>query len=108
MGRVADEMSPKRNHRAREILAEDNSDIVLVTTLADLFDVKKAVSRDHSAPRLTADALQLCTNNLDSITSRLQALTNIEKYPSDLDSGQASRQMKLVRQSLDIIENAQQ
>jgi hypothetical protein len=31
------------------VIADGDSDQVVVTTLADLFDIKKAISRDHSA-----------------------------------------------------------
>lgn len=46
---MASEISCARIHQVGEDFAEDNSDQVVVTTLADLFDVKRAVSRGHSA-----------------------------------------------------------
>jgi hypothetical protein len=47
--KVAAEVSQQKIHIVREALADDNSDQVVVTTVADLFDVGKAVSTRHSA-----------------------------------------------------------
>lgn len=47
--KVASEISHQKIHRIGEAIAEDNSDQVVVTTLADLFDVKIAQSKGHSA-----------------------------------------------------------
>lgn len=47
--KVASEVSRQKIHRIGEAVAEDESDQVVVTTLADLFDVRKALSRGHSA-----------------------------------------------------------
>ena len=47
--KVASEISHQKIHRIGEAVAEEDSDQVVVTTLADLFDVKKAVSRGRSA-----------------------------------------------------------
>jgi hypothetical protein len=47
--KVATEVSQQKIHIIGEAIADDNSDQVVVTTVADLFDVKKAVSTRHSA-----------------------------------------------------------
>ena len=49
---AADEISRERIYRVGEAVADGDSDQVLVTTLADLFDIKKAVSKDRSAQLL--------------------------------------------------------
>jgi Fungal N-terminal domain of STAND proteins len=46
---MANELSRQTIFRIGEVIAEGDSDQVVVTTLADLFDIKKALSRDHSA-----------------------------------------------------------
>ena len=47
--KVASEISHQKIHRVGEAIVEEDSDQVVVTTLADLFDVKKALSRGRSA-----------------------------------------------------------
>lgn len=47
--KMASEISHQKIHRVGEAVAEEDSDQVVVTTLADLFDVGKAISRSHSA-----------------------------------------------------------
>ena len=47
--KVATEMSRQKIYRVGEVDADGNSDNVVVNTLSDLFDVKKATSTDHSA-----------------------------------------------------------
>ncbi|KAH8802941.1 hypothetical protein F5884DRAFT_903547 [Xylogone sp. PMI_703] len=47
--KVASEVSNRKIHRVGEAIADGESDQVVVTTLADLFDVKKALSKGHSA-----------------------------------------------------------
>lgn len=47
--KVATEMSRQKIYRVGEVDADGNSDNVVVNTLSDLFDVKKASSTDHSA-----------------------------------------------------------
>lgn len=47
--KMAGEVYHQKIHTIGEAVAEDNSDQVVVTTLADLFDVKKAFSKGHSA-----------------------------------------------------------
>ncbi|RFU26134.1 hypothetical protein B7463_g10201, partial [Scytalidium lignicola] len=47
--KVAGEVSRQKIHRVGEAIADGDSDQVVVTTLADLFDVKKALSKGNSA-----------------------------------------------------------
>lgn len=46
--KAASEVSQQKIFRVGETIAEDDSDLMVVTTLADLFDVKKAVSKNNS------------------------------------------------------------
>jgi len=47
--KVASEVSHQKIYRIGEVIADGDSDQVVVTTLADLFDVKKALSKGKSA-----------------------------------------------------------
>jgi hypothetical protein len=47
--KLAGEASHEKIYRIGEVIADGNSDQVVVTTLADLFDIKKAHSKDKSA-----------------------------------------------------------
>jgi ElaB/YqjD/DUF883 family membrane-anchored ribosome-binding protein len=47
--KVASEISRQKIYRIGEVIADGDSDQVVVTTLADLFDVRKALSKDNSA-----------------------------------------------------------
>ena len=47
--KVASEVSHQKIYRIGEVIADGDSDQVVVTTLADLFDVKKALSKGNSA-----------------------------------------------------------
>ena len=47
--KVATEMTRQRIYRVGETSAEDNSDLVVVNTLSDLFDVGAARSKNNSA-----------------------------------------------------------
>lgn len=47
--KVASEVSHQKVYRIGEVIADGDSDQVVVTTLADLFDVKKALSKGNSA-----------------------------------------------------------
>lgn len=47
--KVASEISRQTIFRVGEAIAEDSSDQVVVTNLADLFDIKKATSKNYSA-----------------------------------------------------------
>ncbi|KJK65619.1 hypothetical protein P875_00010124 [Aspergillus parasiticus SU-1] len=58
--KVASEVSRQKIYRVGEAMADGDSDQVVVTTLADLFDVKKALSTGNSAQlvgSMTDDAL---------------------------------------------------
>jgi hypothetical protein len=62
--KVANEVSRQTVYRIGEVIAENDSDQVVVTTLADLFDVKKALSKDRSAQlvgSMTPENLQYLT-----------------------------------------------
>jgi hypothetical protein len=59
--KVASEVSRQKVYRIGEVVADDESDQVVVTTLADLFDIKKALSRNKSAQlvgSMTAESLR--------------------------------------------------
>jgi hypothetical protein len=47
--KVASETSPQKTYRVGEVIADNDSDNVVVNSLADLFNVKKAVSTNRSA-----------------------------------------------------------
>jgi hypothetical protein len=47
--KVASEVSSQKIYRVGEVIADGDSDQVVANTLADLFDVKKAISKDRSA-----------------------------------------------------------
>lgn len=47
--KMASEVSHQKIYRIGEVVAEDDSDQVVVTTLADLFDIKKAMSKGNAA-----------------------------------------------------------
>jgi hypothetical protein len=58
---VASNASCQKIYRIGEVIADGDSDQVVVTTLADLFDIKKAISRDSSAQlvgSMTPDGLR--------------------------------------------------
>ena len=62
--KVASEVSRQKVYRIGEVIAEGGSDQVVVTTLADLFDIKKALSKDSSAQlvgSMTAENLRYLT-----------------------------------------------
>lgn len=62
--KVASEISRQKVYRVGEVIADGESDQVVVTTLADLFDVKKAWSKGNSAQlvgSMAADELRLMT-----------------------------------------------
>jgi hypothetical protein len=50
--KVASEVSSQKIYTLGEAIADGNSDQVVANTLADLFNVKKAISKDHSAQLL--------------------------------------------------------
>lgn len=59
--RVASEVSNRKEYRVGEVVADGESDQVVVNTLADLFDVKKALSLGNSAQlvgSMTEEALR--------------------------------------------------
>lgn len=73
--KVASEVSRQKVFTVGEVIADGNSDQVVVTTLADLFDVKKALSKDRSAQlvgSMTEENLRLLTEKRYS--SRFGAL----------------------------------
>jgi Fungal N-terminal domain of STAND proteins len=73
--KVASEVSRQKIYRIGEVIADGDSDQVVVTTLADLFDIKKALSKDNSAQlvgSMTDESLQHLTERRYS--SRFGAL----------------------------------
>lgn len=77
--RASDEVSRRKIHSIGEAIADGDSDQLVVTTLADLFDVKKAVSRGRSAQlvgSMTDETLRQLSE--DRYGSRFGALANPE------------------------------
>jgi hypothetical protein len=59
--KVANEVSSKKIYRVGEVIATGDSDQVVVTTLADLFDVRKALAQDNAMQlvgSMAADSLR--------------------------------------------------
>ncbi|KAA8646129.1 uncharacterized protein ATNIH1004_007555 [Aspergillus tanneri] len=82
--KVASEVSRQKIYRIGEVTADGDSDQVVVTTLADLFDIKKALSKGNSAQlvgSMTDESLRHLAEK--RYTSRFGALA------SDLDSIEA-------------------
>jgi hypothetical protein len=74
--KAAKEVSRQKIYRVGEVIADGDSDQVVVTTLADLFDIKKAVSKGNSAQlvgSMTEEALRHLTDKRYS--SRFGSLT---------------------------------
>jgi hypothetical protein len=74
--KAAKEVSCQKIYRIGEVIADGDSDQVVVTTLADLFDIKKAVSKGNSAQlvgSMTEEALHHLTDRRYS--SRFGSLT---------------------------------
>jgi hypothetical protein len=62
---MASEVSRRKVYRIGEVVADGDSDQVVVTTLADLFDIKKALSKGNSAQlvgSMTEEALRNLTD----------------------------------------------
>jgi hypothetical protein len=79
--KAAREVSSQKIYRIGEVVADGDSDQVVVTTLADLFDIKKAVSKGNSAQlvgSMTEEALHHLTERRYS--SRFG--TFAQEYPS--------------------------
>lgn len=77
--RASDEVSRRQIYTIGEAVADGDSDQLVVTTLADLFDVKKAVSRGKSAQligSMTDETLRQLSE--DRYGSRFGALANSE------------------------------
>ncbi|RMD39433.1 hypothetical protein DV735_g5696, partial [Chaetothyriales sp. CBS 134920] len=64
--KVASEISRQKVYRIGEVIAEADSDQVVVTTLADLFDIKKATSKGKSAQLVGS----MTPANLDLLTEK--------------------------------------
>jgi len=103
--KIAGEVSRQNIHTIGEADAEDNSDQVVVTTIADLFHVHKAHSKNFSA-QLTAT---LTPANFDHVVdkrydSRFGALpdrsdsahvsSSVWPYGSDLESSERPKSIK--------------
>lgn len=81
--KVAGEVSRQKIYRIGEVIADGDSDQVVVTTLADLFDINKAISKDKSAQligSMTEDALRNLTDKRYS--SRFGALARDSDPPA--------------------------
>ena len=62
--KIVSEVSTQKIYRVREVITDSDSDQVIVTTLADLFNVKKALSKDNLAQlvrSITEEALHHLT-----------------------------------------------
>ena len=97
--KVAGEVARRKIYRIGEVIADGDSDQVVVTTLADLFDIKTAVSKGSSAQlvgSMTDDTLRNLTDKRYS--SRFGALARDSdppaaantKPPSDLKPQRSS------------------
>jgi hypothetical protein len=76
--KAAKEVSCQKIYRIGEVIADGDSDQVVVTTLADLFDIKKAVSTGNSAQlvgSMTEEALNRLTER--RYTSRFGSLPQV-------------------------------
>jgi hypothetical protein len=74
--RVSNQVADKKVHTFGEIIAEGDSDQMVITTLADLFDVRKAWSKSNSAQMIgstTEEALMRIS--ADRYSSRFGAVT---------------------------------
>ena len=75
---MASELTSQKIYRVGEATAEGDSDQVVVNTLADLFDVKKASSKDHSAQLINTTEALSTSSTLASQTDR-----NAPLHPAD-------------------------
>ncbi|PGG96336.1 hypothetical protein GX51_07866 [Blastomyces parvus] len=84
--KVASEVSRQKIYRIGEVIADGDSDQVVVTTLADLFDIKRALSKGNSAQlvgSMTEEALQHLADRRYS--SRFGAVTG-DSDPAEIDT----------------------
>ena len=89
--KLADEVSRRKVYRIGEVIADGDSDQVVVTTLADLFDIKKALSRGTSAQlvgSMTGEELRVLAEKRYS--SRFGALVDKSKAAGASKSNQQS------------------
>ncbi|KAJ5153765.1 uncharacterized protein N7500_009204 [Penicillium coprophilum] len=87
--KVASEVSNRKEYRVGEVVADGESDQVVVNTLADLFDVKKALSLGNSAQlvgSMTEEALRDLTDK--RYASRFGALSYASSNTDDRATGQ--------------------
>lgn len=95
--KAASEVSSQKVYRVGEVIADGDSDQVVVNTLADLFDVKKALSQGNSAQlvgSMTEEALRHLaekryssrfgalaqeSNAADAFSTRLSSVTESQK-----------------------------
>ncbi|SPO06905.1 uncharacterized protein DNG_09599 [Cephalotrichum gorgonifer] len=86
---AAKEVSRRKIHTVGEVIADGSSDQVVVTTWADLFDVKKATSKDNSAQligSMSEDALrQLSTDRYNSRFGALNASVDVATSETTLE-----------------------
>lgn len=87
---VSSEVSQQKIYRIGEVVADGDSDQVVVTTLADLFDVKKALSKGRSAQLIGSMSDEtLRQMSADRYGSRFGANTSAEGDIGALHSGTA-------------------
>lgn len=63
---------------------------------------------DSVAPRLTADALQMCTHNINTAVQHLRDLQEMKETPAEPDACRIMQQLDSARQCLDIVGKARQ
>ncbi|OAQ58982.1 hypothetical protein VFPPC_11477 [Pochonia chlamydosporia 170] len=93
--KVAKEVSHQKIYRIGEVVADGDSDQVVVTTLADLFDVKKALSKGNSVQligSMTDETLQHMAEKrynsrfgalvIDSVRSRADPSSGLDTHKS--------------------------
>ena len=80
---MAAELTRQKVYKIGEVIADGDSDQVVVTTLADLFDIGRALSKDKSAQlvgSMTAESLRHLTEKRYS--SRFGAVLHDEPKPA--------------------------
>lgn len=100
---MATEMTRQKVYRIGEVIADGHSDQVVVTTLADLFDIGKATSKDSSAQLLgsmSEDALRhLADKRYESrfgavVTNSLSEVDTTQSRPASKKSNREEAQSK--------------
>lgn len=96
--KVASEVSSQKVYRLGEVIADGNSDQVVANTLADLFDVKKAISKDSSAQLLVhtsgEDLRFLAEKRYGSRFGAFAPATSPTNRPTQVTAREAESQME--------------